>query len=342
MESLKNCFTNVLQTIIGLTNNSYLTFLKGAVEMVSDSSQEDNVLYEYNKNLLEIASENNFALNADKTNEFAQLLGEAQFYLLCKNKGIILNRIKAGTAKTPDFRFEAQDMCFEVKTLSVVSGSSGIKKSLEDSLEAQIDIEDELKKGKRIATGISVVQPYGERPYKKGKGTITAIIETLIEKTCQNLKRDQFPNTSSFLVLNLSIIPPFRTDNYVLRPAYCDDYLFKKAVTGDLWMVAFGKSGMLIHGIPEFEGEAGIEGLLEKSGILSDPQYNYVTGILLMIHPWHRPTEVWGLFDSQVHAQWNDSNPEIAKCLFILTGDNWNDDMDSNGWNLQGALQSNG
>ena len=75
--------------------------------MVSDSSQEDNVLYEYNKNLLEIASENNFALNADKTNEFAQLLGEAQFYLLCKNKGIIFYRIKGGTAKTSDFRFEA-------------------------------------------------------------------------------------------------------------------------------------------------------------------------------------------------------------------------------------------
>jgi hypothetical protein len=222
MENLKSRFTKALQTTIGLTNNSYLTFLSDAVEKVSDSSQEDQVLSEYNQNLLEILSENNFALNADKTNEFAQLLGEAHFYLLCKNKGVALKRIKEGADKTPDFIFEAQDMYFEVKTLSVVSGSSGIKKSLEDSLEAQIDIEDQLKRGKRIATGISVIQPYGEKPYQKGKRNITTVIETLIEKTRQNIKSGQFPNGKSFLVLNLSIIPPFRTENFVLRPAYCD------------------------------------------------------------------------------------------------------------------------
>ena len=151
MESLKSYFTKALQATIGLTNNSYLAFLKDAVENVSDSSQDDQILFEYNQNLLEIVSENNFALNSDKTNEFAQLIGEAHFYLLCKNKGICLERIKEGDEKTPDFKFEAQDMYFEVKTLSVVSGSSGIRQSLEDSLDAQIDIEDQLKKEKRVA-----------------------------------------------------------------------------------------------------------------------------------------------------------------------------------------------
>ena len=230
MGNLKSHFTKALQATSGLTNNSYLTFLSDAVEKVSNLSQVDQVLSEYNQNLLEIVLEKDFALNADKTNEFAQLLGEAHFYLLCKNKGVILKRIKEGVNKTPDFKFEAQDMYFEVKTLSVVSGSSAIKKSLEDSLDAQIDIEDQLKKGKRIATGISVVQPYGEKPYQKGKGTITAVIETLLEKVRQNIKSGQFPNDKSFLVLNLSIIPPFRTENYVLRPAYCNDYMFSKAV----------------------------------------------------------------------------------------------------------------
>ncbi len=174
MESLKSHFTKALQATISLTNNSYLTFLRDAVEKVSDSSQEDQVLSEYNQNLLEIVSENNFALNSDKTNEFAQLLGEAHFYLLCKNKGVILERQREGANKTPDFRLEAQDMYFEVKTLSVVSGSSGIKKSLEDSLDAQIDIEDQLKEGKRIAIGISVVQPYGEKPYQKHSHPISS------------------------------------------------------------------------------------------------------------------------------------------------------------------------
>jgi len=93
MGSLINCFTNALQATIDLTNNSYLACLKDAVENVSYSSQKDQIISEYNQNLLKIVSENNFALNPDKTNEFTQLLGEAHFYLLCKNKGIGLERI---------------------------------------------------------------------------------------------------------------------------------------------------------------------------------------------------------------------------------------------------------
>jgi len=336
MENLKSHFRKALQATNGLTNNSYLTLLRGAVEKVSDSSQVDQVLSEYNQNLLGIVSENNFAFNADKTNEFAQLLGEAHFYLLCKNKGVILKRIKEGANKTPDFKFEAQDMYFEVKTLSVVSGSYGIKKSLEDSLDTQIDIEDQLKKGKRIATGISIVQPYGEKPYQKGKGTITAVIETLIEKTRQNIKSGQFPNDKSFLVLNLSIIPPFRTENYVLRPAYCDDYMLSKAVSGDLWIIAFAQPGVPILGIPEFEGKPGVESIMTKSGILIDPDYEYIAGILLMIHPWNKDTDIWGLYSYDKFTTWEDNEPDVMKTLLSLTGNNWNDDKDTNGWQLNG------
>jgi hypothetical protein len=336
MESLKSHFTKALQATVGLTNNSYLTFLGNAVEEVSNSSQGDQVLSEYNQNLLEIVSENNFALNADKTNEFAQLLGEANFYLFCKNKGVILKRIKEGANKTPDFRFEDQDMYFEVKTLSVVSGSSGIKKSLENSLDAQIDIEDQLKKGKRIATGISVDQPYGEKPYQKGKGTTTAVIETLIEKTRQNIKSGQFPNGKSFLVLNLSIIPPFRTENFVLRPAYCDDYMFSKAVSGELWMISFAQPGAPILGIPEFEGKPGVETIMEKSGILNDPDYGYIAGILFMIHPWRKNSDIWGLYSYDKFTTWEDNEPDVVKTLFSITGNNWNNDKDTNGWQLNG------
>jgi hypothetical protein len=227
-------------------------------------------------------------------------------------------------------------MYFEVKTLSVVSGSSGIKKSLENSLDAQVDIEGQLKKGKRIATGISVDQPYGEKPYQKGKGTITAVIETLIEKTRQNIKSGQFPNGKSFLVLNLSIIPPFRTENFVLRPAYCDDYMFSKAVSGELWMMSFAQPGAPILGIPEFEGKPGVESIMEKSGILNDPDYGYIAGISFMIHPWRKNADIWGLYSYDKWTTWEDDEPEVVKTLLSITGNNWNNDKDSNGWQLNG------
>ncbi len=183
MENLYNQFIKALQDTTDIAPNNYLTHLKNAVEQVSNASEADQVLSAYNQDLLSIVMTNNFALDPAKTNEFSQIIGEAHFYLLCKNKGVSLTRIKESEEKSPDFKLEPYGIHFEVKTLSVVSGGSGIRKSLEDSLDAQIDIERQLKQGKRIATGLSVVQPYGEKPYEKSKGTITVVVETLIEKT---------------------------------------------------------------------------------------------------------------------------------------------------------------
>ncbi|MCH7479506.1 MAG: hypothetical protein IIA14_15585, partial [SAR324 cluster bacterium] len=169
--------------------------------------------------------------------------------------------------------------------------------------------------------------------YKRDK-IITAIIDTLWEKTRQNFKIGQFKLQNTFLVINLSLIPPFRTENIVLRPAYVDTYLFPKAVTGQLWMLAFGKPGMLIHGIPDFEGKRCIEGIMEKEGILIDAEFNDVEGMLIMVHPWGKPSELWGLFRRADYIKWREQAPEILETLLPLICDNWNDDVDSNGWCL--------
>ncbi len=335
MQELKNQFIKALQDANSIASNNYLTFLQDAIEQVENASSSDQLLSEYVKQLLDIAKLKNFSLDPNKTNEFAQLLGEAHFYLLCKNKGVSLERVKEGAKKTPDFKLKDNDIYFEIKTLSVVSGGRGIQQSLDDSLESHIEIEDQLKNGKRIVFSETVVQPYGEKPYKKVKGTITAVIETLLEKTRQNIKQGQYYNGNTFLVLNLSIIPPFRTDNYVLRPAYCDDYMFKKAVTGELWMLAFGRPGMAILGIPEFEGKPAVESIMDKSGILIDPDYENIAGILFIIHPWQRGAEIWGLHKSQSYSAWEENNVKIIEVLSAITDDNWNDDKDTNGWRLQ-------
>jgi len=329
-------FVKALQDTVGVSSNSYLHLLKGAVEEVSKSAQVDKVLSDYNKALLDIVANRDFALDSEKTNEFSQVLGEAHFYLLCKNKGVNLTRIKEGKDKTPDFKIKKNDMYLEVKTISVVNGSMGIKKSLEDSLDAQVEIETQLNNGKKVAFGKTEIQPYGDKPYKNNKGQISAVIETLIEKSSQNIKFGQFPNNKSFLVLNLSIIPPFRTENYVLRPAYCDDCMFKKSVSGELWMMAFAELGAPILSAPEFEGKPCVESIASKVGILSDPNFDMVSGILFMIHPWQRPTEIWGLYNHEKFKAWNDKEPNIIKALLSITGSNWNDSRDSNGWQLQG------
>ncbi len=346
MANLKDSFTKALQDANSVAPNFYINSLRNDVIEFSDvlqANQTDPVLDKYNQKLLEILSSKNiFSLDEEKTNEFVQLFGEAQFYLFCKKRGINLEKIKECNKKTPDFKHQGMDMFFEVKTLSIVSGETGIKKHLEDSLNTQITIEKQIKAGKKVALGETVIAPYGEKPYQKDKGPITAVIETLIEKTKNNLKegqypnKEQFPNRVNFLVLNLIMIPPSRTENFVLRPAYCDDFMFQKCISGDLWMVAFARPGIQVLGTPEFEGKPCIESIIDRYGVLVDPDIDFIDGLLFMIHPWQRPTEIWGLFLYDKYQSWNDKNPDIINTLISIVDNNWNDDKDLNGFNLNG------
>lgn len=312
--------------------NDYLTPLFNAVKSVDQASQNNAELAKYVVKLREIVERPDFALRGNDTNDFVQLLGEAHFQQLCLEKGLTLQRIPEGPKKTPDFKCHTNgiDVHFEVKTLSVVDGEHGIKAALQNSLEAQVEIERQQNAGKKLAVAEHVVQPYGIKPYALGR--LTAVIDTLIEKARNNIKLEQFANPKTFLVVNLCLLPPSLTDNLILRPAYHDDYLFSKAVTGDLWMMAFAKPGMLIHYCPEFEGKPCIEGRITKNGILADPEFDSIAGMLFIIHPLRKKSEIWGLVrekDCDAH--------DLMDVVVTITGNNWNDDKDTNGWDLKGA-----
>lgn len=331
-------FSTALNAARSVAANSYLTHLSEAVKAVENALPQQPALQGYVTDLANLLDKPNFALNPTLTNKFAQLLGEAHFSVLCHLKGLRLRRIpEEKDKKTPDFEtaVSTETFFFEVKTLSVVGGDTGINDALESSLQAQLDIEAQLLKGEKVAIGISEAQPYGVKPYQQGR--LSAVINTLIEKSRQNIKADQFASPNTFLVLNLSVITPSKTENFVLRPSYPDNYMFSKAVTGELWTLAFGQPQMLIQNTPEFEGKPCVEGLLTKLGILVDPDFDFVAGLVFMIHPWHRPSEIWALFRNRDWEKWNDDNSEMLSTLFALTGENWNDDKDNNGWRLSGG-----
>ena len=90
---LYNQYIKALQESNQISENTYLTFLESSVKRVSEQFQNDPhdpVICEYNEELLNII-DSNFALDPQKTNEFAQKLnefaqklGEADFYVFCK------------------------------------------------------------------------------------------------------------------------------------------------------------------------------------------------------------------------------------------------------------------
>jgi hypothetical protein len=313
----------------------YLSALAPALAAVEANILAIPELKSYEGKLLNFMAAPNFGLDALLTNEFAQTLGEAHFLIMCQDKGIALQRIpEEKNKKTPDFAaaFGAESVFLEVKTLSVVSGATGIATAQMSSLEANIDIVAQIASGKRVAIGTSEAQPYGNKVERHQ--TVLGVSNTLLEKARGNIKADQFANPNTFLVLNLSVIPPLVTEPKTLRPAYPDDYLFPKAVTGELWMVAFGNQGMQVLGTPEFEGLPCVEGIFDKVGVLADPDFASVAGLIFMVHPLSGPAQLFGLFRSKDWSDWSDNNPDLVENLLRLTGNNWNDDGDRNGWQL--------
>lgn len=333
--TLHKFFCAALNDARDTASNGYLQLLTPYIIDIESAAAIDSTLADYCRKLKEMVQHPNFVLNGRLVSEFAQLFGEAHFVTLCRERGVELTKIREQkNTKTPDFLHtaEKQNLYFEVKTLSVVDGGRGIDCDLLSSLNAQIDIERQQKEGKRIAIGISEMQPYSAKPYQGG--AVSAVISTLIEKARQNIKADQYANKNTFLVLNLCLIPPTITDKRTLRPAYCDDYMFPKAITGDLWMLAFARLGMLVHGCPEFEGEPCLEGAIQKLGILADDEFESISGLLIVVYPLREKPQIYGLFRSAEYLSWTDSNDEIISILDRLTGQNWNDDVDSNGWQL--------
>jgi len=333
--SLYNDFCAALNEARQTAANGYLQLLAPYIAGIEDASSADATLADYCQSMATLVKRQDFMLRGELVSEFAQVFGEAHFALLCYERGIPITKIQEQkNKKTPDFLHSSprQSLYFEVKTLSVVSGGRGINDDLLSALDAQIDIERQLKANKRVAIGVSEMQPYAEKPHREG--TISAVISTLIEKARQNIKNDQYVNPNTFLVLNLCLIPPSITDKRTLRPAYCDDYMFPKAISGDLWMLAFAQPGMLVHGCPDFEGKPCVESVMQKLGILADEEFKNIQGLLAVVYPLGGKPQIYGLFRESDYTDWTDSNANMMDALGKLIGNAWNDDVDSNGWQL--------
>ncbi len=235
--------------------------------------------------------------------------------------------------KTPDFEARAlpSKLFFEVKTLSVVDGEAGIGKAISDSVTANLDLEAKVRSGQQIAIAESEIAPYGKKV--RFDTQILDVTHVLIEKARQNIKADQFANPNTFLVLNLSMLNLPVDEPCLLRPSYPDDRLFPTCITGTLWTMAFGKLGMLIQSEPEAEGKPCVEGELDKFGILKDPDFAAVKGILFVIHPLSSPPRIWALFRD--FNEMSDNNGDVLEEVLKIVGKGWNDGVDTNGWQLR-------
>lgn len=276
------------------------------------------------------------AIDPQATTIFLQTLGEAQFYLAARHRGLLLDRVQEADQRRPDFHaiVNAQDVYFEVKTLSVAGGDRAMGETLLDALNSKAEVESQIKAGRRVAVGISTVAPYGAAPHIAG--LVRGTVRVLRDKIVNNLKSEQFKLGPTFLVLNLSLFTPGNAIRN-LRPTFTPPRpisrngiaLASTPQSGRYWMLAFGQLGYLIQSPAEFEGKPTVEGTLDVAGILSD--HAYVQGLLILNPSWHTEAFFTALFRSR-DADGNDYVPLLAQ---QLAGDAFNDELDSNGWQLE-------
>lgn len=331
-------FNTLLSSSSDVALSSYLSPISKHIKEIEDCSENNELLKKYCNELSKILENEYALLDGENINNFFQKFGEAHFLNFCLKKEVNIERVPEESKKTPDFKYKNNEVNahFEVKTLSIVDGKYNLNQDLENILDMNIHIKEQLNEGKKFAFGETVISPYGAQ--EVNEKPMSKVISTLLRKTENNIKADQYIGENTFLVLNLSLINPYSTDTKTLCSTYFDDYSFPKPLSGDLWMLAFGQIGMLIHGQPEFEGKPCIEGLMDQVGILVNEDYKNIAGLLIMVYP--SPSElidsplVYGLYRNKDYEKWNDENSGLLEILYKITGNNWNDEKDHNIWNL--------
>jgi hypothetical protein len=151
----------------------------------------DNFIEQQTKNLIDLVKNLGIDFN-DKYKRGFDLYNELVIFIDLK-KRFKTERVLENTEKTPDFRIQFEsfdnikrDIFIELKTLSFTEGNTHYKKAQESSLKAQIDIEQQIKRGNKIAFGVSEVSGF---PSKSDFYSSKDAIEVGINKISQNLKQ---------------------------------------------------------------------------------------------------------------------------------------------------------
>ncbi|WLA64929.1 hypothetical protein [Bradyrhizobium diazoefficiens] len=212
----------------------------------------------------------------------------------------------------------------EVKSLDVVDAPQRLPEILDEGMDVQIDLEEQLDQGRRIAIAEGEVAPhrrYGRDPGYDPK-SVRLAIENLIQKAAGNFKNTQFQRGPTFALANLLRLPLPGQGAGALAPFYYDDWMGGSCVSGALWNFAFGEVGAPIHRAPDFEGAGTVDGTLRRAGVLIDKALELESPGLIALHYDQGAYRLDGFYDERCESKkWTWSNIETEEVFQALCGD---------------------
>lgn len=256
---------------------------------------------------------------------FFNLYSEVSIYLDLSSR-LFIERVSETSEKRPDFKvtFRNKEYFVEIKSLSSVDVFQKANQSQRESLQGHIDIEDQLNKGKKVASTIRIEQPYLKSNKDYDPYGRKHVVERIIEKIRQNIKLDQYKLGDSILVVDLGHLMMPGDPKLAALPIFYNHH-FKSYESGILWHVAFGKLGMQIFKPNEYH-RSNIDGVLEYEGILIEYS-ECIRGIVFLVRGFNK-NEMVGFFrDKDADIDFKDlisvispicNNELNSKELFLL------------------------
>lgn len=333
-KKLEDLFLEGIQAVASVSPSMFLGVHRSSLVKVMQFIEATPSAAYADKKLRKLFVNQNWVLDARQLDSFFQLMGEVQFWMLAKERNVALERIPESKGKTADLMMAGVGpnitQCqFEVKTLSVSNGGwMHLDRMAEDSFKAQLELETQLRSGKGVAMTVQSIAPHGR--LQEGK-VVTQMCVNLIDKATGNIKAGQYAAAPTFMVLNLMLIGSHFTGNMELRPVAAGHPEGWSVRTGVLWTTGFGTMGQLVHGLPEFEGKPGIEGTLGREGVLANPHFKELAGLLFVIHSLRSGPTIYGLVRGVDRKNSENCEIKLLDTFYSLVGDNWNDDLDCNG-----------
>ncbi len=330
-------FTDHAQGLSGLTNNSSMTEVDSDLLRALDLLAHDDPAYkDFVDQMVAKLAQVRSAPDIVAYNQFFEIYAEAMVLHFLRARGIPTSRV-TDTASAPDFRCELDDgrpYFVEVKSLDIVGGAFRHKQIMEDGLAPNIEIERQMREGRRVASAESEVAPYrkpfGDTGYDAY--SVKRIIDTLREKSHGAFKASQFKRGPTFalVVADRLILHGWKS---ALVPYYYDEHQGSgDCVSGVIWQAAFGHVGAPVMRRPEFEGKPSVEGHLDTDGLYVDAGRPFPGEGLVVLQKSSRRRLSYGLRAPDTNrTDWTSDDSEAA--LHAMC-DAWNDQLSSRGFAL--------
>lgn len=269
--------------------------------------------------------------DTEKFRQAFEYYGEAVVYGML-SKHFKTRRVDARDNSMPDFACllpDGKEFFVEVKSLDIVQGQFRAGQMHEDAMQQNIELEDQLRQGRRVATAVREIAPF-KPAFDDGSydpRSLLTVINTFINKSGSAFKSTQFSQgpTFAFILSDRLVVPGGK---YNVAPHY-----YERGgcaiVSGILWNVCFGKQGWPIFRMPEFEGKPGLEGYMTLNGLLADKEVSFPTGAVIIGSTGSEDSLV-GLYDStwKPHEGWSED--ETTEVLGTLC-EAYNDEKNSFG-----------